>query len=94
MSTVWVVGPAAVVLLVLALWTGHRTLTSPRARTGGVRDAMGNFIDVFDPARSRADLDLESRKNQGALLPSPDDDDRPMWTVDLHRNRITIPRHR
>ena len=44
--------------------------------------ALGNFIDVFDPARARADRDLDSKEHQGEILPAPDDHDLPV-TVDL-----------
>ena len=56
-------------------------------------DALGSFIDVFDPARARADRDLESHKNTGEVLPSPDedeDDGHPHWTLDLHRGEVRI----
>ena len=43
--------------------------------------ALGNFIDVFDPARARADRDLDSKEHQGEILPAPDDHDLPV-TVD------------
>ena len=52
--------------------------------------ALGNFIDVFDPARARADRDLDSREHQGEIIPSPDDDDRPV-RVDLTPAGRTAP---
>lgn len=56
----------------------------------GVADGLGNFIDVFDPARARADRDLKSHDNQGTIAPSPDDD-RPV-TVDLDTGTATVRR--
>ena len=90
-----VVIAATVVVCGLVFWAGTKMLTSPGPRSSGASDALGNFIDVFDPARARADLDLKSHKNMGEVLPSPDDDDdHPVWKVDLHRNQVKIPRHR
>ena len=94
MTVVWVFGGAAVLLLGPVIWAGHRMLTAPGAGSGGASDALGNFIDVFDPARARADRDLESHKNMGEVLPSPDDDDHPRWTVDLHRSQAYLSRPR
>lgn len=91
---VWVVGAAALLVGGLVVWAGHRMLTSGEGRSSGAADALGSFIDVFDPARSRADRDLESLKNMGEVLPSPDDDDLPVWRVDLHRGVVRIPRSR
>ncbi|NHA01869.1 hypothetical protein G5V59_25495 [Nocardioides sp. W3-2-3] len=42
----------------------------------------GGFIDVFDPARARADQDLKSHQNQGAVIPNLEDDEPPV-VVDL-----------
>jgi hypothetical protein len=84
---------ATLVVCGLVMWAGTRMLTAPGPRSSGAADALGNFIDVFDPARARADRDLESHKNMGEVLPSPDDD-HPVWKVDLHRNRVRIPRPR
>lgn len=86
---------AAVGLLVVAVvaWAGHRMLTSPGTRSTGMRDALGNFIDVFDPAQSRADRDLQSDKNRGTVAPSPDGDEPVGVVVDLTRNLARVPRH-
>ncbi len=86
-----VVGLALVLVTALVAWVGHRMLFAPGPRTSGMADGLGNFIDVFDPARSRAEDDLRSHRNMGEVLPSPDDD-HPRWTVDLHRNVVRIPR--
>jgi hypothetical protein len=92
----------AAVLLggVLVVWAGHRMLTSGDGASSGAADMLGNFIDVFDPARAQADRDLESHKNMGEVLPSPDDDDdpdpdgHPHWNLDLLRGeaRVRLPR--
>jgi hypothetical protein len=79
----------ALVLGVLG-WAGHRMLVSDRPPgSGGASDALGNFIDVFDPARARADRDLESKEHQGEVAPSPDDDDQPV-SIDVARMRATV----
>jgi hypothetical protein len=75
----------------LALWAGYRTLMSPGPRSSGAADALGNFIEVFDPARARADRDLASRRHMGAVLPSPDDDEHASY-VDLRRGVARIRR--
>ena len=76
-------GAAGVLVLALVVvWAGHRMVTGPRDGTAGAADALGNFIDVFDPARARADRDLQSKEHQGDVLPSPDDADLPV-RVDL-----------
>jgi len=80
---------AGLLIAVLVVWAGHRMLIRGDAAASGASDALGNFIDVFDPARARADRDLESQKNMGEVLPSPDDD-HPQWTLDLHRNVVRI----
>ena len=66
----------------------HRT---PQRRVERHRGALGNFIDVFDPARARADRDLDSKEHQGEVLPSPDDDDLPV-RVDLESGRAPVKR--
>jgi len=87
-----VFGLAGLLVLCLVMWAGHRMLTERRSgassATGG---ALGNFIDVFDPARARADLDLDSKEHQGEVLPSPDDYDLPV-KVDLESGRARISR--
>lgn len=93
MDVVLVVVIAAVALSALVFAAGHRLLTGQGPGGGGTADALGGFIDVFDPARARADRDLESHKNMGEVLPSPDDD-HPRWSVDLQRGTVRIPRER
>ena len=91
--TVWVFAAALVVVGALIVWSGHRMLRNGGAPSSGASDALGSFIDVFDPARARADRDLESHKNMGEVLPSPDDDEddgHPHWTLDLLRGEVRI----
>lgn len=83
-------------LLVLML---SRWLQRPGAWTagsGGAADALGNFIDVFDPARSRADRDLQEHHNAGPVTKTPDDeDDDPVKLVpgpDGRPRRVTVRR--
>jgi hypothetical protein len=87
-----VFGGAGLLVLGLVLWSGHRMLNERRSggssATGG---ALGNFIDVFDPARARADRDLDSKEHQGELMPSPDEHDLPV-TVDLESGTARIRR--
>lgn len=96
MTLVLVVVAAVVVVALAALlvaWAGHRMLTTDGPRGGGgTSGALGGFIDVFDPSRARADEDLESHKKMGALFPTPDEADHPVWKVDLHHNSVRIPR--
>jgi hypothetical protein len=49
-----------------------------REGLGGIGDAFGNFIDVFDPGQSRAQRDLKHEEHKGPVTPSPDDDDDPV----------------
>jgi hypothetical protein len=91
---VWVFATAGLLAGALLVWSGHRMLRNGGAASSGAADALGNFIDVFDPARARADRDLESHKNMGEVLPSDDEDDRPRWSVDLQRGQVRVPRDR
>ncbi len=87
-----VFGLAGLLVLGLVAWAGHRMLTGHRGgATSATGGALGNFIDVFDPARARADLDLDSKEHQGEVLPSPDDHDLPV-RVDLESRRARISR--
>jgi hypothetical protein len=82
---------AGVLVLLLVAWAGHRTLTARGSHSSGTADALGNFIDVFDPARARADRDLQSREHMGEVIPSPDNDDPPI-RIDTEAMRATIRR--
>jgi hypothetical protein len=89
----WVFACAALLVGALLVWSGHRMLRAGGSASSGTADALGSFIDVFDPARARVDRDLESHKNMGEVLPSDDEDDTG-WAVDLHRGRVRVPRSR
>jgi hypothetical protein len=82
---------AGLLLLGLVVLAGTRMLRHHDGTGSGAADALGNFIDVFDPARARADRDLDSREHQGEIIPSPNDDDRPV-RVDLSRGTARIRR--
>jgi hypothetical protein len=89
--TLLVFGVAGVLLLVLVVAAGTRMLRHHDGTGSGASDALGSFIDVFDPARARADRDLESREHQGEVIPSPGDDDRPV-AVDLSKGTARVRR--
>src|SRR5689334_19660070 len=80
-------------LLALCLWAGMRLLRTPGTRSGGMVDGLGNFIDVFDPARARSDRGLKEQLGKTEVSPSPDDHDQPV-TIDLVRNvaRVQVSR--
>jgi hypothetical protein len=84
-------GVGVIVLALVVVAAGNRMLRNHTGSGGGMADSLGSFIDVFDPARARADRDLESKENQGEVIPSPDDDERPV-DVDLASNRATVRR--
>jgi hypothetical protein len=89
--TAVVFGVAGLLVLGLVAWAGHRMLVNPSGGGGAAVGALGNFIDVFDPARARADRDLDSREHQGEIIPSPDDDDA-LVRVDLSSGRARVRR--
>ena len=80
----FVFGLAGVLVLGLVVVAAGQRFLRPGRRTSGMADSLGNFIDVFDPARARADRDLKSHDNQGAVIPNPDGDEKPV-EVDLRR---------
>jgi hypothetical protein len=81
-----------VLLTGLALWLGHRSLTSG-APSSGVGDAFSAGFEVFDPARARGREDLDSKENEGEALPSPDPE-RDRVRVDLRTGRVHVRRPR
>jgi hypothetical protein len=89
--TLLVLSLAGLLLLVLVVAAGTRILRHHDGAGSGASDALGSFIDVFDPARARADRDLDSREHQGEVIPSPGDDDRPV-RVDLSKGTVRIRR--
>lgn len=91
MVGVIVFGAAALLVLGLVAWAGHRMLSAERDEgTASMADGLGNFIDVFDPARARADRDLQSQKHSGTVTRTPDDD--PPISVDLDAGRAVVRR--
>lgn len=85
----WVFGVAGfLVATLVVIVVSHRTLTSAGRQSSGMADAFGNFIDVFDPGQARAERDLKSQEHQGAIIPSLDDDDRPMRIIESAGRRI------
>ena len=87
------IAAGALVVLVLVVWAGHRMLTEEHTGTSsGGGGALGAFTDVFDPARSRAEHDLDSKEHQGELLPAPLDADLLPVTVDLDSGTARIRR--
>jgi len=91
--TALVFGAVALLVLGLVLRAGHRMVSERRSgTTTATAGALGNFIDVFDPARARAERDLDSREHQGEALPSPDDAALPV-RVDLESGTARIRKH-
>ncbi len=85
----------AVVLLAVVVWMGTHMVAHPDPNAGSVGDAFGAGLAVFDPGKARADDDLASKKHQSEILPTPDEDeDHPVWKVDLHRGTVRVPRPR
>jgi hypothetical protein len=73
-GAIWWVLPG-LVAFGLTVWAGHRALMSADGSNAGMADALGNMIDVFNPAQARADRDLKQHFNAGTVTRSPDDDD-------------------
>lgn len=69
---------AALLLPLLADWLRK---PSTYAGSSAIADALGNFIDVFDPGNARAARDLKQHENAGPVTPSPDDDDAPVRLI-------------
>lgn len=71
----WAIGiGAAVVALPILVWLSHRMLTTSGDGGSGGADAFGAIVDVFEPARARADKDLESHNTMRQDTPTPGDD--------------------
>ncbi len=85
-------GAAGVLVLCLVVWAGHRMVRNPAPNAGGMGDGLGSFIDVFDPARARADEDLKSKENQNEIVPRPEDDDDQPIRIDHRTMRAHIRR--
>jgi hypothetical protein len=86
-----VIVPVAV--LALVIWSGHRMLRDGSGGGGAMSDGLGNFIDVFDPGRARADREIEAEKHSGPVIPSPDDDKDLAVKLDLNSGTARV-RHR
>jgi hypothetical protein len=74
---------AMVLLTAVAIIRMQRSLGRPGGREGlgSIGDALGNLIDVFDPAQARAQRDLKHEEHRGPVTPSPDENDDPLRLV-------------
>jgi hypothetical protein len=70
---------SGILVLLLSRWL--QSEGARQAGSSGVADAFGNFIDVFDPARARADRDLKEHHNAGPVTRTPDDEDDDQVTL-------------
>jgi hypothetical protein len=96
MVTGLIFAAAGVLLLALVVWSGNTSLRRGDGTASGVASstgALGNFVDVFDPARARSDQFLKEWENTSAVLPSPDGEDPPVM-VDLKRGTAVVRRPR
>lgn len=87
-----VVVVVGVLVLGLVVLAGTKMLREGSGSGSVISDGLGNFIDVFDPARARADRDIESQKHRGEIMPSPDDDDDVALKLDLDANTAQVRR--
>ncbi len=92
LTTAVVLGGLA--LFALVVWAGTRMVAHPDPAAGSVGDAFGAGLAVFDPGKARADDDLDSRRHQSEIVPTPDEEDQPAWKVDLRHGTVRIPRAR
>ncbi|CAN5338641.1 hypothetical protein BH09ACT12_BH09ACT12_09250 [soil metagenome] len=94
--TQWLIVIGTIVIgLPVLVWISHRMLTTSHSDgTGGSggSDAFGAIGDFFEPARARADADLESHNTMRQQLPAPGDDPGPPQIVDGTSIRIRRPR--
>lgn len=79
-------------VITLAAWAGHRALVRADGSGSGTADALGNFIDVFEPARARAARDLREHEHAGPVTPVPDPDDQDERPVRLQLGPDGRPR--
>ncbi len=74
----WIAGIGAGLLAFPAvLWASHRMLTTTHADgTGGSggSDPFGGLVEAFEPARARADADLQSHNTMRQDAPAPGKD--------------------
>ena len=83
---------ASVLLLGVIVWMGTRMVAHPDPNAGSVGGSIGTGLGVFDPGAGRAREEIDDQLSQAEILPTPDEDDRPRWKVDLHRGTVKIPR--
>ncbi|WGL52796.1 hypothetical protein P5P86_03000 [Nocardioides sp. BP30] len=82
---------AGLIAFGLIVRAGTRMVQHPDGSGGGVAHALGPLVEIFDPARARADQELESRRHQGSVSPTPEGDEPPV-RVDLKRGTVRIRR--
>jgi hypothetical protein len=72
-----VVGTLMVLATIVGLVRFQRSLDRPGGRDGmgGIADAFGNLIDVYDPAQARAAREIKRYEDAGPVTRSPDDED-------------------
>jgi hypothetical protein len=78
------VGAVMVLGTVLGLVWFQRSLDKPGGRDGlgGIGDALGNLIDVYEPGGARAARDLQQHDNAGPVSRIPDgEDDDPIRLI-------------
>ncbi|MBZ5737050.1 hypothetical protein [Nocardioides mangrovi] len=92
--TVALASIAGVLLLAGVIWIGTHLVAHPEPGGGAMVDAFGSGLSVFDPGKARADEELDQHGHLMEIIPSPDDEDHPVWKVDLQRNSVRIPRSR
>ena len=86
------VAAGGVLLLLLVIWSGQRMLRNPSSGGGGM-NGFGGFTEIFDPGKARADEDLKSKDHESTVVPSADDDDRPIQ-IDHRTMQVRIRRPR
>ncbi len=90
----WLIGIGVVLAaLPVVVWASHHMLRTTHADgTGGSggSDAFGGMVDAFEPARARADADLESHNTVRQDAPIPGKD--PGSTIKDGHIRIRRPR--
>lgn len=71
------VGVVMVVGTVVGLVLFQRSLDKPggRAGLGGIGDAFGNLVDVFDPGQARSAREIKRELDAGPVTRAPDDED-------------------
>lgn len=89
--TIVAVAGGLVLGLLLVAWLGTRMLRSGDTVSSGASGMFGNLIDVFDPARGRADRDIQEDEHKTEVTPTPAPHERPM-RVDLRTGRATVRR--